>query len=211
MKIVLLNGAPGSGKDTIANYICAVHGDNWVHLQYKHMLKRVVGACLENAIGIAKTENMQSAWADDRALKDSPCPLLNGKTYRDLYIDMAEKILKPYFGKDIFGLQVQRQIEEIYAKNYAKNQACNVNSNVIVSDLGFIEESLPTLNWAQRTGQDVYLIHLYRGDCTFDKDSRGYIPAHLLQAYPQLVCASLSNDSAIATCISSLEGIIGKI
>ena len=77
---------------------------------------------------------------------------------RDAMIHMSENVLKPLFGKDVFGIMAAKSLED------------GVN---IFSDGGFAEEVQCLLD---EVGVDNFmLIHVTRKGCSFEGDSRDYV------------------------------------
>lgn len=160
--VVILNGPPESGKDAIASRLKTRHG--FIHLEMKTKLHELA----LTISGIRRT-----TWFKryrDRKLREepwdklpvSPLGVLHHMSQREYMIYISEKVIKPNFGKDYFGLMA---LEEIKRYKYQGHK-------FVFSDGGFQEEidvffSDPSL--------DVKLVHLYREGCTFDNDSRSYI------------------------------------
>lgn len=158
MKIILLNGPPRCGKDTISE-ILKNHCPSEVHLEkFALPLKLAVPMIY----GLT-----QANWKEDLDTeqgKDYRCDQLFGKTPREVQIAISEDLLKPLHGKDIFGKLIVRRIERVNSKWF---------SATVVSDSGFREEAEVVVD---RFGaDDVQLWRIHRDGCDFKKDSRGYI------------------------------------
>lgn len=121
MKALLLNGPPGSGKDTIGKMI-------W---------SRVSGSTLEK---FAKpiVDFMLSAYGVNMAVvaKDEPHPRLNGRTPRDVAIRYSEGFCKPLWGRTCFGDAAVRRLRDL------EKQGQHLT---IFTDSGFLDEALPVL------------------------------------------------------------------
>lgn len=83
-KVVALTGAAGSGKSTLADYLIERHG--YVRVKFAGPLKDM---CRAVGLGEAHIEG---------ALKELPCPLLQGKTPRFFMQQLGTQ-----FGRDIIG------------------------------------------------------------------------------------------------------------
>jgi Ni2+-binding GTPase involved in maturation of urease and hydrogenase len=180
--IVILNGPPGSGKDTIANGLLKA-GVAHAPLCFKDELY------IQTASRFKLSLSYFIALASDRETKEEPCHLLGGMSPREALIDTSERIIKPKKGKDYFG----RKVAEVAAQRPPEDV-------IIISDGGFKEEIEPLLETHHR----VVIIHLHRPGCTFDGDSRSYINvggAH----YDCIV-----NDGTIDEAVEAAERIIRR-
>lgn len=183
-KVILLNGPPGSGKDTIAEAMLKF----W---QYPDARPLVTSAgfkmdlpnrpdrrrvsfkskLIDIAVIIAKKVR-RCDWDHrytDRKLKEQPwnkLPLIKESgehhSQRSWLIYVSEDIIKPTMGQSYLGdaallevLSIQEQV-------------------TIFSDSGFEGEILPFIE-VPRDEMDIFLIRLYRKGCTFEGDSRYYL------------------------------------
>ncbi len=148
--VVILNGPPGSGKDTLADYTASRLG--FLHFRFKTALNTVL-----KAIYNITDEDLKRLGERDK--KEIPQDCLFGKSLREAQIFVSEEIIKPNFGKDYFG----KRLHDAVLRN---------SCSAIVSDGGFEEEVLILM---QNPKLDVILFHLYRDGCDFSNDSRDYI------------------------------------
>jgi dephospho-CoA kinase len=143
--IIILNGPPGSGKDTAARYLAQKGG---TIQSFKEPIHRVTADLLDMSYDFYLSRYEQ--------LKANGIRLQYGALLftdlRQWYIHYSENIMKPIYGKDIFGLM-------------AKKRLVDVN---IFSDGGFQEE-------VDALGK-VTLVHIHREGHTFKNDSRGWLP-----------------------------------
>lgn len=155
--ILILNGPPGCGKDTIAKILRDEY--RAVVTTFKHSLYKET----------ADYYNINSTVVQDlcssRKTKDIGADVFDGKTPRQALIYVSENVIKPKYGKDYFGKCAAKRITE------AKQIAIIPINFIVFSDGGFVEEILPL-----QEIDDVLVIHLHgRGD--FSNDSRNYIVA----------------------------------
>jgi hypothetical protein len=156
--IFILNGPPGSGKDSACSILKIL---GYKHLSFKYHLFRET----------AKYFNISIDWFmdgyDDRRIKERSEDWLNGFSRREALIYVSEEIIKPTHGSDYFG----------------KKAAEEMQPNVLYcfSDGGFKEELQPIIN--KLGTENIILIQLTREGCSFSSDSRRYISGTNIQEY----------------------------
>lgn len=150
-KIILLNGAIGCGKDTIANLCFGELGT--VTLSFKTPMFDIARAIL----GAIDYNEFIKAY-NDRATKEQPMQILNGRSPRQFMIWISEGVIKPEFGDSYFGDRLARSAIH--------------TDMTIVSDCGFWSEVKPLIDCDKL---DVHLIRLHRTGCSFAGDSRSHI------------------------------------
>jgi len=97
---------------------------------------------------------------------------------REAVIYVSELICKPRFGDEYFGK--------------ARANAIQDNEIVIDGSCGFKEELAPLI---KKVGmENILLIKIYRGGCTFDGDSRNYIPDGVIHN-TKIIGNNFSEDS----------------
>jgi len=147
-KYILINGAPRSGKDTIAK-----------HLWLRHSPMHFERFSMPNKRAFAGMMNLDcDLWGNVEpyeSRKDLPIPVL-GKSYRQWQIDFSEKFMKPLYGQDIFG-------------KLLLDRTHGVTGPVVVPDCGFQIE-VDTL-----ADYPCLLITVKRDGCDFSNDSREYV------------------------------------
>ena len=146
--VIVLNGPPRCGKDTLSGMLAAEFGV--VELKFAAILKRMV----HQAFGLhdVPVDHFE-------AVKDQPQDVFFGKTPREVYIAFSETFIKPLYGPKFFGTELARQIASSNAERF------------VVSDGGFPAEMKPLYEVAR-----VELVHVKRPGCDFSNDSRGWLP-----------------------------------
>ena len=113
IEIIILSGAPRSGKDTSSSYLVEEYG--YTNLKFAKPIREAIKAFF----GI--DENVIDEF------KSHKC--LSGKTGRDWMIGLSEKVTKPIFGKGYFGILAAQELYKIN-KETGKNK-------FVISDAGF--------------------------------------------------------------------------
>lgn len=151
MNIVLLNGPPRVGKDTIGRNIARL-SDSYDTAAFAAELKDAV----HQAFGL----NVPTMHFDK--MKDVPRPEFFGETPRNIYIAFSERFMKPLFGQGVFGRMLVKTLMGM-AEAGIKLAA--------ITDSGFTEEADEILKVFPNT----LLLRLHRKGCTFQGDSRSHI------------------------------------
>ena len=180
-KVIIFNGPPYSGKDSITEYICKK--TKATHSEFKDHLYKCTSVLFNIALDDFKN------LATTRETKEQITPLLTVPRFvidrhlydkwmspREALIFTSENIIKPQFGKRYFG------------RIAANNLTLDVGN--VFSDGGFNEELIPVL---EKTGsENLLIVKLYRGNCSFSGDSRSYLNV------PEGVdCLELHNNKTI--------------
>lgn len=171
--VVLLNGAPASGKDTAAGFLLELFGEG-KQLNFKDALYRETA----KYFGVDLNEFIKAA--TDRNTKEAPSrklfdPASNffvrvlmlllsmirpvGFSPRQALIHVSENIIKPKFGKTFFGNQLAMAVAD------------SIENIFFVADSGFIDEVKPLVE----SGYIVKVIRIHRDGCTFAGDSRTFL------------------------------------
>lgn len=152
-KIIVMNSAPNTGKDTAADYIAEKYQAQ--HLRFKDGLYKV--AAMVAGISVERMKLL----ATERSVKEIPCCYFvvgsSRVSPRQWLIHVSENVVKPLLGKDFFGKQLAQSI---------------TSDLVVISDSGFESEIIPLLE----AGHDVYVFRIERDGYTFAGDSRSYLP-----------------------------------
>lgn len=154
--IILLNGPPGIGKDTIANeFITAFAG--FQKMEYKEGLRN---ATLQRYEVADREEGLRQF--ECRKAKDSPSELFQGRTPREALIE-TDTFLKNEYGRSMAGEWAASAVQ-------ANIQLCGIQ-NFLFSDSGFVQEAYQVAEKVDR----VVVVQLHHPDFNFDNDSRDYI------------------------------------
>lgn len=171
-KLLLINGAPRSGKDT-AGEIAQHIGRGKVHVaKFAKVLKErthaLYGLVSEGRVGKGTPDyelERGSPWRHGtfEAVKDQPRAEFFGITPRQAYIAVSEKLMKPLHGEAVFG----RLLLEDLKRNAAGADL------IVVTDSGFAAEAAPLVEHFGR--ENTILMRVHRPGCTFAGDSRSHI------------------------------------
>lgn len=178
--VLLLNGPPRSGKDTIGFALKQLYPEQITLHKFADPIYDMV--CGLTGISRDRIE----------AFKDDELPILNHMTPRQWMIKYSEQFIKPELGRDIWGHSLAQRMLNDPADNGVH----------IVTDLGFTEEVGPIVDafgWSR-----IQLVHLHRNGCTFDNDSRYAV------FVPQLSTYEMHNDADIAHIVSQVYNAIEK-
>jgi hypothetical protein len=150
--IIILNGPPNSGKDTLGNLL-AKKFRNVALTTFKYDLYKETAKYFK--VGL----NEFIERASDRILKEQKVSALGMRSPREALIHVSEDIIKPQFGKEYFGNKALDRVRE------------GVPADTIVfTDGGFVDEAKVFLN----ENYKVTIFHLI-GRGTFEGDSREYM------------------------------------
>lgn len=195
MKVIILNGPMGSGKDTIANLLVEMlgaHNIPAVRWEFKQALWEAVADHYK--LGDVAIRHLKEVH-DNRNLKEKPQALLGGLSTRGALIHVSENVYKPKYGKDVFGWHSAAALADLQAAEYKL---------AIGSDGGFPEELKPVA-----AGFETHVFRLM-GRGTFEGDSRRYLTyeeageagahsitdIHLQEGEPQLAVAAILSQLA---------------
>lgn len=152
--IIILNGPPGIGKDTIGAYLTG--------REYPAVKISFKSPMFDIALAILGPE-LYGEFIDlymDRDQKEKPQVITRGMSPRQFMIWISEEVIKPKFGEQYFGNRLALSISEM-CRDLA----------IVVTDGGFPEEIKPLV----KAGHEVHICRLHREGFTFKGDSRNYI------------------------------------
>lgn len=154
-KIIILNGPPGCGKDTLAELLQRIFGTGTAKITtFKEPMFQIAMAMT----GMSREEWF--AMYNNRDLKERRQRELCDKTVRDFMIWISEGIVKPMFGEEQFGKLASKQVQP--------------HGVTIFSDGGFPAEVRELHNNCYKSHM-IYIVRLHRGGFSFDGDSRQYL------------------------------------
>lgn len=159
MRILLINGPPRSGKDSIAQALAGLI-PNSGRQSSAYILKQRTHKLYGLTQGPLFFENH----------KDEPRSEFLGLTPRQAYIGVSETYFKPMHGDDIFGQFMQQELDQ------SRGEA----DLWFISDSGFEAETRVLVDWLPEG--DVALVRMHRDGCDFGEDSRGYITGNGLKS-----------------------------
>ncbi len=151
-KVIVLNGAPGAGKDTfrdlLANYA------DFQKVDYKDILFNE----LLNGVGSVKTQWWLKNYKP--GFKDEPQDELNGFSMREILINFSENYIKPMKGTNFFAEEMVYKITQSPSKTF------------VIADIGFQYEldALTNEEWF-----DVTVLRIDKQGCDFENDSRCHL------------------------------------
>lgn len=159
MKVVLFNGPPRSGKDTLARMLAEKLDKQRVTTPVREVslsmpLREIAYATTQFAA--------QMDGPDYEFFKNMVFPEFGGIDGRHLMISISEDWLKPKFGSRVMAdMLMARQAIQMF------------DGVMLVRDSGFQCEIAPLI---ERYGVDnVYLVRVHRDGCSFDNDSREWV------------------------------------
>lgn len=159
-RILLVNGPPRSGKDSVGKIL---------KQNFEHVFSSSFAAALK-----LHTHRLYGAvdapvYAFEE-VKDQPHRLFRGLTPRQAYIAVSETLFKPLHGHDIWGRVLLEGLQWADVENEKKGIK---DPLYVITDSGFAPEAAVVI---EQYGKDaVELVRLHRAGCDFKKDSRNYI------------------------------------
>jgi len=156
-KIVLVNGPPRSGKDSLGAFL-KQRAPSFVHVdKFARILKESAHALYGLVDGLDRPLP-HDAFEDS---KEETHSCFYGLTPREAYQKVSEVYFKKVHGQEIFGRMLADSLE--------RNQA----PVVVLTDSGFVEEALCLIS--RFPDAEPLLVRLHREGYTFEGDTRGYI------------------------------------
>lgn len=154
--IIILNGPPGCGKDTIASRLTK---HQYIGMSFKSPMFRIA----KTVLGPNRFDDFMKKY-NNRKLKEKVWPVI-GMSPRQFMIHVSEDFVKPLMGQNTFGYLAAEDVKVIISDMpWAKG--------VVFSDGGFPSE-LEDLSKVE--GAFPFVVRLYREGYTFEGDSRNYM------------------------------------
>lgn len=154
--IVLFNGPPHCGKDTVSEMMAK--NFNGTVRKFAGPLKIAV-----NAIYLTDYERFLEE--DSPEKKGLPSETFFGKSCREVQIAISENLMKPLHGKEVFG--------KLLSKDIIRDTQRGIKGPFFISDSGFVEEAEVLCREFGPT--NIMLVRIHREGCDFSKDSRSYV------------------------------------
>ena len=168
-KVILINGAPGSGKDTLSEAVIEAFADVDFTIGALPMKDTLLRTAM-SMFGISEGEWFERY--NDSGMKDEPWERLEGMSQREALIWISEDICKPKFGKDFFA---QIFIDKVNSESEYMDTLVpeGFDFALMVPDAGFQEELEAVVK--EYFVENVVMINTVRDGCTFDNDSRSLL------------------------------------
>ena len=168
MKIVILNGPKGCGKDMLADMLVEQSPVPAKKFMFKEQLYIDAFEYLNKELGCTELSYAEFLrYCTDRVLKEEPSPYFGGYSPRGLLIHVSEEIIKPLKGPNYFGEAARDRIYQWVYQEQLDADDCVV----YFSDGGFQAESE-----VLRELGPVTVVQLSADWTQFDStDSRGYV------------------------------------
>lgn len=186
-KIIILNGCPSTGKDTLTSYIFDNTSCEWE--SFKTPLFEIASAV--SGINL----NYLYALYELPGWKETEQDFFGGLSCRQFFIKISEEWVKPIFGKSYFGDKMVERLDN------------NIQNGVVVSDGGFSEELAPLIKAFGKN--NVIVVRIYRNGYTFEGDSRTYLHSAMFEAGKEPIFLDVHNkaDNAENFCKEAVEQI----
>ena len=186
MKILLINGPAGSGKDFLSNYVASRLSGLSVKEKFAKPLKEACTILAGYSIFDLYHQG-QTVWNWDniREEKEKPRQELGGISWRQFNINVSED-LKKKSGQGYFGISLVNRLKN------SEHPLFEQPKNVLISDSGFTEEAEEVVKHFGKNNVTVAKIVAFKDgkQLTFEGDSRGYIDYE----YLGIKCVDLRND-----------------
>lgn len=164
MKIIITNGPPRSGKDTMCGLILEnIIDHDLIPLSYKRTL--YVGVARRYGLSVDAVFQMNA----DTLIKDEPSSLFGGKSVRQALIFESEEVIKKKYGEQGVAIETFKLLQEEYGTERLKHAV------LYCSDGGFNSELFAAYEHFGIGVEDVYILRMLREGCSFAGDSREFL------------------------------------
>lgn len=148
-KLIILNAPKNCGKDVAAEHLVKIY--NFHHVEFKSTVKDLVKS-------FYSLTDKEHELLYRRENKEVPQSCLMNKSIRDCYIHVSENVIKPMFGRDVFGVLLANSLQSGVS---------------VCSDGGFVEEVEAV---AKEIGKEnILVVQIHSKGKSFEGDSRGYL------------------------------------
>ena len=188
-RIILVNGPPQSGKDTVGAMLQKRLPKAMLH-KFAGPLKGATAYLYrELACGAGMpnyTHEFHEVFEDGKR-KNEPHPGMFGITPRQALIAVSEQLLKKIHGEAFFGELAAGYIERTFERGVAET--------FVITDSGFVEEAVVLVD---RFGAaNVTVIEISRNGASFEGDSRSYIGEALHDCRPGITICQMCNNGGL--------------
>lgn len=159
--IILFNGPPGSGKDSLSEDINRFIKNGTIE-KFAKPLKTVAKELYCHG------DQALFDLMDAQGTKDKPDDIFLGETCRNVQIAISETYAKPLHGERVFGKLLASRIKAAVANNNNAYQPV-----FLISDSGFRQEAEELVE--QFGAESILLFRIHREGKTYKGDSRSYI------------------------------------
>lgn len=167
--VIMFNGPPRSGKDSA----CEIIMEHFPEVHYAYFKEVLYKECAK-ILGL--DFNFWASVCQNGDLKDKPMLTMAAgetgavMTPRDILIYLAEKVLKPKYGRDFIACETAETISGLI--QFQREQS-NEEAVIVVPDLGFDYE----IDTVRKKIPDAHVISVavHRPGFTFEGDSRNYV------------------------------------
>jgi hypothetical protein len=205
-RVLILNGAPRSGKDTLSKMLLSAQMfERTVPGSFKRPLQDVAAALLGMSI-----EDFLTRYEE---IKDLPCENGWPLTVRQLMIKISEEWVKPLGGKEYFGRLAYANADHP-VNNAVGRQFANLNPyamkirgvTAVFTDGGFGPEVVPFIETLG--AENVHIVRIHRPGFTFDSDSRTLLDAALQPELTGCRFYDIQNDASEIQMLSRFMDIV---
>lgn len=168
-KVILLNGPPSSGKDTLGAQLMLL--PNVKMRSFKKALVYMTRVIYKIPLAT------WTEWYTTEG-KEIPREELMGMSQREALIHVSEHVGKPFFGLDVWG------------KAVASTMPVDEESIYVLTDSGFKEEAQVLID--KFGAENVHVVRIKREGYTFEGDSRDYLEPSMFDSRVRFTDTSLS-------------------
>jgi len=207
---VFFNGPPDAGKDTLAKRIYEEFEDSRELIVTNKTFAHPLKSGCHVLLGLDPNPD----YYDLR--KNEPLEEFGGRTPRSFYQHMAENVMKPMFGKGIYGRAIANELSRIKSSDTSSLTEYNPLRLVQLTDLGFHEELeeiayrfVTSVHDRPNVPQFV-VVRVHRKGRDYSMDTRSYIEKrHIapdLQAHVEFV--DIDNDGDVDEAVKTTLKIL---